>query len=333
MHTTAAALMRRQTKANSHAASAVTTALVVDDSRTNCRHLADLLETADVCSQTVFAADGLQAIKVLHAMPIDLVICDLTMPRCDGFTFLRLKAVEPAFEHIPVVVVTGSEASTRKVQALSAGASDYIVKPFDDSELLARISVHMKLRRAQQQLMAANEELRRIALLDPLTQLANRRGLDESMSREFERARRYGRPLAFALLDLDHFKVVNDTHGHAAGDAVLTHVASVLVSTLRSHDTVARFGGEEFAMILPETGHERAASALERMRRVIESSAVVHGGVSIAVAASIGIATVAHPGVRTPDDLIRLADAALYEAKQAGRNRVVCSPLSSAVRN
>jgi two-component system, cell cycle response regulator len=302
-----------------------TTVLIVDDARSNRTHVSELLLETQLCDECLFAEDGLVAFKMLRDTPVDLVVCDLNMPRCDGLKFLRLKATDPALDSVPVIVLTGAEDRARKVQALSSGASDYVVKPFDPSELAARIRVHLKVRKLQAKLVGANRELVRLVNLDPLTDVFNRRQLMLRLDEEFLRSRRYDRPFSFVLLDIDHFKRVNDTYGHQAGDAAMVEVAAVLKATLRCHDSVARYGGEEFAVILPETPAENGVIAAERIRAAVEARTIAHEEQSIRVTASLGVAAFPHTLVDKPSDLISLADAALYDAKRCGRNRVVAA--------
>jgi two-component system, cell cycle response regulator len=303
-----------------------TTVLVVDDARSNRQFVAELLESRKLCDECLFAEDGLVAFKVLRANPgVDLVVCDLDMPRCDGLKFLRLKGTDTAFENIPVIVLTGADDVARKVQALSSGASDYVVKPYEPSELAARIGVHLKLRKLQAELVRANGELQRLTQIDPLTDVSNRRHLSQKLEEEYLRARRYDRPLSLGLLDLDHFKRLNDTFGHPAGDLALVETAKIIKATLRRHDLVARYGGEEFAMLLPETPADRAILAFERVRSAIENAEIKYDSVRLPVTASLGVASFPHQLVTKPSDFITLADAALYDAKRSGRNRVVAA--------
>lgn len=303
-----------------------TTVLIVDDARSNRQFVAELLEQRKLCDECLFAEDGLVAFKVLRANPnVDLVVCDLDMPRCDGLKFLRLKGTDTLFESIPVIVLTGADDVARKVQALSSGASDYVVKPYEPSELAARIGVHLKLRKLQAELVNANTELQRLTQIDPLTDVSNRRHLSAKLEEEYLRARRYDRPLSLGLLDLDHFKRLNDTFGHQAGDLALVETAKIIKATLRRHDLVARYGGEEFAMLLPETPADRAILAFERVRSAIENAEIKYDSVRLPVTASLGVASFPHHLVNKPSDFITLADAALYDAKRSGRNRVVAA--------
>jgi two-component system cell cycle response regulator len=302
-----------------------TTVMVVDDARSNRQFVGDLILQRGLADECVFAEDGLVAFKALRTSTIDLVVCDLDMPRCDGLKFLRLKATDPAFASIPVIVVTGAEDLSRKIQALTTGASDYVVKPFEPTELAARIGVHLKLRKLQAELLSANTELQRLTQIDPLTEVANRRALAERLDEEYLRARRYERPMSLGMLDIDHFKRLNDTHGHPAGDHALIEVAKVIKFTLRRHDFVARYGGEEFVMVLPETPADRALLAFERVRSNIEDAEIIYESKRILVTVSLGVASCPHQLLTKGQDLITLADTALYDAKRSGRNRVVAA--------
>ena len=299
--------------------------LVVDDARTNRQFVGDLILERKLGDECVYAEDGLVAFKALRSTPIDLVVCDLDMPRCDGLKFLRLKATDPAFANVPVIVVTGAEDVSRKVQALTGGASDYVVKPFEPNELAARIGVHLKLRKLQAELQRANTELQRLTQIDPLTEVANRRHLTERLEEEYLRARRYERPMSLGMLDIDYFKKLNDNYGHPAGDHALIEVAKVIKTTLRRHDFVARYGGEEFVMVLPETPADRALLAFERVRSAIELAEIVYDGKRLPVTVSLGVASCPHQLLMKGQDMITLADTALYDAKRSGRNRVVAA--------
>jgi diguanylate cyclase (GGDEF)-like protein len=302
-----------------------TVVLVVDDARSNRQFVADLILERGLGDECLHAEDGLVAFKFLRTHRIDLVVCDLDMPRCDGLKFLRLKATDAAFENIPVIVVTGAEDIARKVQALTSGASDYVVKPYEPNELAARIGVHLKLRRLQAELLRANTELQRLTQIDPLTEVANRRHLSERLEEEYLRSRRYDRPMSIGMLDIDHFKKLNDTYGHPAGDYALVQVSNIIKQTLRRHDFVARYGGEEFVMLLPETPVDRALLAFERVRVNIEQAKLMFEGQEIHVTVSLGIASFPHNLLTKAQDLITLADTALYDAKRSGRNRVIAA--------
>lgn len=269
--------------------------------------------------------NGLDGFKALLTMSVDLVLCDLVMDGFDGFKFLSLKRSRPDLLEIPVIMVTGAGAVTEKVKALEGGASDYLIKPFDDAELIARVRVHLKLLSLQRELREKNRQLEELSNTDELTKLANRRHFMEMASIELLRAQRYEKPLSCILLDLDHFKRVNDTHGHLAGDEVLREVAKVIRRDLRRHDLAARYGGEEMILLLPETDAAGAESVAQRYRRSIASLEIQYGGERIPVSASFGVAAFPTHASENLEHLIGAADQALYAAKEQGRNRVVLS--------
>ena len=243
------------------------------------------------------------------------------MPGLDGFAFLERFKAWPRDADVPFIVLTGQDAVDKKVRALEAGASDYLTKPFEPAELIARAKVHLKLKALQDELKEANERLSVLAVTDPLTGLFNRRHFVDLLGRELDRARRHDASLALLVLDVDHFKAINDTHGHQAGDRVLEAIARKLEASLRRHDVIARYGGEEFVVLLPETGRTEAAAAGEKLRDAI-AGAPFRETAGIPVTVSIGAATFPDRGIEDADDLLKRADDALYRAKAWGRDRV-----------
>jgi two-component system cell cycle response regulator len=232
----------------------------------------------------------------------------------------QLKGNE-ALRDIPVVFLTGRSGSDDLITGLRAGAHDYLKKPFETSELLARIGAAVRVKRLQDQLRERNQELDRLGRLDGLTGVYNRRHLEEQLRVHHRAALRHDRPLTVLMLDLDHFKRINDTYGHAGGDSVLCAVTGRLQSVLRAGDIVGRWGGEEFLLILPDTPDDAAQALAERVRTAIAAEPVRIGEGSVLVTASGGYAT----GSDDPDALTRRADEALYRAKAAGRNRMVAA--------
>jgi diguanylate cyclase (GGDEF)-like protein len=214
---------------------------------------------------------------------------------------------------IPVIFLTGSERRDDKIRGLDLGAVDYVTKPFDPFELLARVRAALRTKHLQDLLVQHSQ-------IDPLTELANRRALTERLKQEWARTRRAQGRLAFIMGDVDHFKRVNDTHGHHVGDRVLRHVAGAVAESCRTSDLPARYGGEEFAVVVPDQSVEGAERLAERCRREVELVSVDAEGEAVRVTASFGVADAADAG--SPEHLIRLADEALYRAKEAGRNRV-----------
>jgi diguanylate cyclase (GGDEF)-like protein len=292
--------------------------LVVEDDPVYRRLLEEpLLEEGHVVE---LCANGQEALERIRATRPDVVVTDWEMPKMDGITLCRLvKSIEELrFTH--VIMLSSRGGTTSKVTGLDTGADDYLVKPVDPVELKARVRTGLRLQHALRELSARNELLSLLALTDPLTKLANRRAFDESLAREVALATRHGKALSLLLLDIDHFKSVNDTLGHPAGDDVLSSLGLLLARQGRRGDVAARFGGEEFAVILPETTGERACVAAERLRKAV-AAAPLGARVRVPVTVSIGAATLGVPG-GDADSLVAAADAALYRAKSAGRNRV-----------
>lgn len=303
--------------------------LVVDDSPAICAALRHTLGTLKMFDRIETASDGFAAYQALVARSFDVVLCDLNMPRCDGIGFLRLRAANAALHGLPVIVLTGSTDNEHKIAALELGACDYVGKAAAPAELAARLAVHLRLKQTHDDLMRKSAELERLCNTDALTGLANRRSLRESLDAELTRAARYGRTVSFAMLDVDRFKHLNDTYGHPAGDHVLIRLGALLAESVRKNDIVGRYGGEEIALILPETGLHGAGVLAERVRRSIADQRIVWEGQQLQVTASIGVASIGVGQAETADSLIRAADRALYRAKASGRDRVVMAGVDS----
>jgi len=301
--------------------------LVVDDSpaiRRQIRGVLKELQELEGVEDFLEAADGLQAFKLLVDRKPDLVVCDLIMPTFDGQKFLAMRATRPDLANIPVIMLTAEGEASRKVEVFELGASDYVTKPFDNEELLARVRVHYRLKVLQDELREANKRLEALADTDGLTGLFNRRYLDGLLLRELQRTARYKTPIGVVLLDIDHFKQVNDTFGHAMGDEVLRNVAKVVMAGVRVTDSVARYGGEEIAIVFTQTPIQGVAEVTERLRARLEQFEHVYDGNTVHRSASFGVGVFDGRGVPlTPRELVERADRALYHAKRSGRNRVV----------
>jgi two-component system cell cycle response regulator len=257
------------------------------------------------------ARDGDEALTVASDHEPDLLLVDVTMPGLDGYAVCRAiqaaSAVPP-----PVIFLTAHATTTARVAGLDAGAVDYIVKPFEQRELLARVRAALRTK-------AVRDGFVEQATRDGLTGLVNRREIDLRADAAVKLAERHGRPLSCLMADLDHFKRINDRFGHAAGDGVLHEAARRILAACRLSDVIGRYGGEEFLVLLPETGSEDAVTAGDKLRRVLSESPVKLDDLSIPVTVSIGVATLAvGMGVA---ELYEAADQALYRAKQLGRNR------------
>jgi diguanylate cyclase (GGDEF)-like protein len=227
---------------------------------------------------------------------------------------------------IPIIMLTADSDSDRKVDLLDRGAADYITKPFHTKELAARVRVHLRLKSLSDELVAANIRLLELATTDELTGLSNRRHFEEVLRGELERSLRYKTPLSIVLIDVDHFKTVNDTYGHPVGDLVLRNLGRILAAAIRSTDRAARYGGEELCLILPHTPLDGAMTLAERLRATIAEAEHVFDGHVLRKTASMGVAC-SGSEARDGATLVKCADQALYAAKSRGRNRVLAWPI------
>jgi two-component system, cell cycle response regulator len=269
----------------------------------------------------VEAAGGAAALSACHEHQPDVVLLDVEMPEMSGWEVLAAIKADPDLSDVPVVFLTGRSDTADMVDGLRLGAHDYLRKPCEPAELLARVQAAARVKRLQDELRQRNEELDRVSRTDALTGLHNRRHVEEYLSRLVSLARRNAEPIAVLIIDIDHFKSVNDGHGHDAGDAVLREVAQRMVRCVRLEDMVGRWGGEEFLVVLPNTAAQGAAELAERLRKVVadEPCRLPDGG-AMQVTISLGCAASVLDDAGT---LVRSADAAMYEAKESGRNRVV----------
>ena len=270
--------------------------------------------------RVVEAVDGLAAVQQCREDPPDVVLLDVEMPGLDGYQVLSELKGDPELRDIPVVFLTSRGGMDDVVAGLRGGAHDYLKKPFDSPELLARVAAATQVKHLQDQLRQRNADLDRLSRTDVLTGMYNRRHLEQELARLHEDAIRHDAPLCVLLLDLDRFKLINDTYGHATGDDVLQAFAGRLSAELRAGDIGGRWGGEEFLVIAPRTDRASAQALAERIRSVTEAEPVTRGGDAVAVTVSGGCAV--GPG-DSPASLVQVADHCLYGAKAAGRNRVV----------
>jgi diguanylate cyclase (GGDEF)-like protein len=298
------------------------TILVIDDSGSARAAIRQALEASGRVDRILEAGDGLIGLRLLLAEEIDAVICDLEMPGLDGEKLLAARRCRPGGEEIPFLFLTGSRDPERLVRLLRSGASDTIPKPFHPAELIARLELQLRLRRLQSELREKNATLARLSTTDAVTELRSRRYVGELLAIEVLRATRYRTPLAVLMADLDHFKRINDAHGHRAGDVVLAGVGAAIRGALRATDAAGRYGGEEILIVLPQTDLEGARVLAERLRLAVEQAEFEIGGASVSITVSVGVASLSGD-VRSADDLVEAADGALYGAKAAGRNRVV----------
>jgi len=295
--------------------------LIADDETVSRRMLARMLTTAGY--EVVAARDGDEAWQILEREDAPrLAILDWMMPGMTGPDVCRKLRGRNREPYTYVLLLTARTDKQDVVEGMDAGADDYVTKPFEARELQVRLRAGRRILDLQADLVKAREALRDQATHDPLTGLWNRYALLEALEREHSRAAREGTPLAAIMVDLDHFKGVNDTYGHLAGDAVLREAAGRMQAVVRSYDLVGRYGGEEFLIVLPGTSGVNAAQLAERLRAAVAHDPVGHDLLRIPVTASFGVGA---SGTRPSGDaqmLIRLADEALYRAKEKGRNCV-----------
>ncbi|MGE0826490.1 MAG: diguanylate cyclase [Candidatus Binatia bacterium] len=270
----------------------------------------------------VTAATGKEALTRLHEQSVDIVLLDLMMPEMDGFEFCRAVQANPTLRDLHIIITSARDTLEDKVKGLELGAADYLTKPFSLTELQARIKVGERIVRYQKTLQEQQTQLEHLAREDVLTGLANRRRFEERAREEGVRAQRYRHPLSVLLADLDHFKSINDTYGHAFGDTVLKEVGQTLLRYCRTSDLCARYGGEEFVLLLPETELEEARKVAERLCAAVRSLSFHQPSGPISVTVSFGAACMNHEFPQTLEEMLEQADQALYRAKRSGRDRV-----------
>ena len=286
-----------------------------------------------------YCNDPAKAIKLATEINATVILQDLVMPEIDGLMMVRYFRVNEATAKIPIIVLSTKDEATIKSEAFKLGANDYMVKLPDKIEIIARIRYHSQayinqierdeafraLEESRLKLAEANRTLQKLSSLDGLTGIANRRSFDETLSKEWNRAIRNGKPIGLIMLDIDFFKLYNDHYGHQGGDDCLKRVALGLASAIhRDTDFLARYGGEEFSVILPDTDLNGAAKVAEEMRLAIKDSAIEHAKSKVTdiVSISIGVSSVIPQRDTNPEALISAADQALYRAKEDGRDRV-----------
>ena len=289
--------------------------LIVDDNAAIRTKLKGLLTVPPLSAIVMEAENGVVALKMVMGEMFDCVICDVEMPVMHGLAFLRAVRTQRSRLELPVLLLTAKDSVAERVQGFNLGASDFLGKPFEPMELLARVETHVSLSQMHRKLQHAADT-------DWLTSLPNRGAFMRALTGELSRAARLKKQTSLLLMDVDHFKKVNDTHGHPIGDLVLQDIGRAIKANQRPYDMLGRLGGEEFAVILPEVGELDALIVAERLRSSIARAAL--GGLAIGdVTISIGV--VGDEGGGTLDDIYKRADERLYDAKKLGRNRVVGS--------
>ena len=286
--------------------------LLVDDAPEIHRLLGVKLRNDDLTLLSAFG--GEEALDIAEDLQPSLMLLDLNMPGIDGLETLRRLKDQPNTVQVPVIILSGSTTSSDKVVSFELGATDYVTKPFDVPELRARIASSLRVTRLMKMLAQR-------AQIDGLTGLWNRAHLNDHLAAEIEQSKRSGDPLSLVMCDLDHFKNLNDTFGHPAGDLVLQSFAKVLNTELRRYDVACRYGGEEFALIIPSSDGQNTVQMCERIRVAIEEMTWARYP-DMRVTGSFGVFTSNSGGLGEAADWIEAADRALYSAKESGRNRI-----------
>jgi len=305
--------------------------LVVDDIPLNVELQKTYLKASGY--DVVEAMDGEEAIKKVEEEKPDLILLDVMMPKMNGFEVCQLLKNNPETQFIPIIMVTALRDVEDRVRGIEAGADDFISKPFNKMELMARVKsllrikfLHDELQEKIRLLDEAKAKMEQLAVTDGLTGLYNYRHFQEQLAHEFDRAKRHQLDLSLLMMDIDYFKIYNDCHGHPAGDQVLRTIGKIIKENLRKIDIAARYGGEEFAVILPETNHKSAIVVAEKIRKLIEQTPIDHEDQQPNGKLTISIGVASYPrDAEDPRSLVDVADRRLYRAKQKGRNLVVAS--------
>ncbi len=287
--------------------------LIVDDNKNNLRLLQNILEDEDF---EVFAtSNSLEVVGMTVEVKPSAILLDVMMPGLDGFEVFSLLKKEPTAKDIPVIMITARTDAQDLKTAFDLGVFDYIKKPIDEVEVIARVKSSLRFKEQQ-------DKLKKMAFTDGLTGLFNHALLIELFEKEYRKLKCNKSNIAFMMLDIDYFKKVNDTYGHPAGDMILKQIAEILINHTRFSDIVGRYGGEEFGIFLPETNEQEACLISEKIRQTVESNYFDIGSEKIKITLSIGICSSEYVETVKYKEVIKKADEALYQAKMNGRNRV-----------
>lgn len=300
--------------------------LLVEDSKGQAEATKSFLEKKGY--EVTWAEDGLTAFKIAKSQKVDIILLDRVLPDIDGNEICRWLKLNQDTKGIPIIMLTVKDSVSDKVNGLEAGADDYLPKPYDEVELNARIYSCLRTKALQDELRQKNKQLEEmltrvetLAITDPLTGLFNRRRFESILSLEFKKATRYQAPLSCMMIDIDHFKEVNDAYGHRTGDMILKEIAGIIHKNIREVDTAARWGGEEFAVLIPNTTKENAVQPANRILKTVSKHSFPDiGGRHVTV--SIGIADIMDPAITNEEKLVHAADLAMYAAKRKGRNKI-----------
>ena len=306
--------------------------LIVDDTLANLKVLEELLSNEGY--EVRVATNGHTALRSVEVELPELILLDIMMPNMDGFEVCKRLKTESRSMNIPVIFISALKEINEKIRAFNEGGVDYITKPFQSEEVLARVATHIELYRYRNELekrvdeevkvrIAKEKELIKQTIkaeTDQLTGIYNRHKMENIFENEFNRVKRYEEPLSLIMFDIDHFKKVNDNYGHDVGDLVLKEIVKVVNSNIRNVDVFARWGGEEFIIMCPETDLDSAVNLSEKLRKTIEEISFKEAG---KVTVSFGVTS--YKSKELKKEFIKRADVALYKAKNSGRNKVEVS--------
>lgn len=293
--------------------------LIIDDDKDNRRLVAQLLSHAGCVVEQ--AQSGIEGVLLLSEFKPDLVILDINMEGLNGFQ--TLKIIRQREEFISVIFLTAQRGTDDIIRGLESGALDYICKPFNPLELIARVKCQLKFKESQDELREANKKLLSLVDIDDLTGLYNMRSIYDRINNEIERGRRYKHSVAVIMMDMDDFKYVNDDHDHLFGSFVLGETGRLIKKTIRTVDFAARYGGDEFLICLAQTEPDGAVKFANRLRKKIAEHEFVNGDDRMFLTASLGCCVIdSGKSILDAQTLVRIADAKLYEAKHGGKNRV-----------
>jgi len=304
--------------------------LIIDDNAQNLQILADILRSNNY--KVAMVKDGLKGLNFISKIKPDIILMDIMMPGIDGFEVCSILKKDNNTKEIPVIFVSALTDTADKVRGFKAGGVDYITKPFQKEEVLARVNTHVKLKHSQEELKRAYhilekacEELDYVSKTDSLTKLSNRLDIIEKMKYEKIKSQRSGKPFSLILCDIDNFKNFNDLYGHDCGDFVLISVANLMRCSVREQDTVARWGGEEFLLLLPETNLNGSRVVAEKIKAELADKCYEYNNLKIQISMTFGISS-----FKTGDSIeecVKKADKALYKGKKSGKNCIVLSGL------
>jgi diguanylate cyclase (GGDEF)-like protein len=295
--------------------------LLADTSNPPQQSMRAMLDESELDVEVVEVADGKEALRMALSGEIDVVVSDVQGRRLDGISMLRTIRQTPHAAALPVILVAEQLSADARETSFEVGASDYISRPFSSSELVARLSVQLRLRSLEKELQRAGDHYRRLSSVDELTGLANRRRFLDACHRELARSRRHELALSVCVADVDRLKRINERSGCRAGDAIISDVAAVIQRQLRTADLLARIAGGTFAMLLPHTNAEQAGSAAGRVRAAVRAQAfLVQNAGEVTV--SLGVATYPSGHLDSSEELVNAAQASLDRAKTFGGNRV-----------